>query len=130
MNSEAIDAVLRAAVQQAKLPGVVAIVAGRDRILYQGAFGYRNAAQHSQMVIDSIFRIASMTKAVTCVCVMMLIEEGRLSPDEPVEKHLPEFANREVIDHYDEHSATYTTRKAARPITIRHLLTTTSGLAY
>ena len=125
-----IDSLLRRAVDQGTIPGVVAIVANKDRILYQGAFGLMDVGQKKPMQKDSIFRMASMTKPVTSVAIMMLKEEGKLSLDDPVSKYLPSFKDREVIVNFNPADATYTTRKAAREILIRHLLTNTSGLAY
>jgi methyl acetate hydrolase len=125
-----IDALLQQSVQRGLLPGVVAIVASKDRVLYQNAFGLMDVRQEKPMQKDSIFRMASMTKPVTSVAVLMLKEEGKLSLDDPVSKYLPAFKDREVIAAFDPAQATYTTRKSARPVLIRHLLTNTSGLAY
>src|SRR3989442_4942305 len=125
-----IDSLLQQAVRQGTVPGVVAIVANKDQILYQGAFGMMDVGQKKPMQKGSIFRMASMTKPVTSVAVMMLKEEGKLSLDDPVSKYLPSFKDREVIVNFNPADATYTTRKAAREILIRHLLTNTSGLAY
>ena len=125
-----IDALLRQAVRQGTVPGVVAIVANKERILYHGAFGLMDTGKRKPMQKDSIFRIASMTKPVTSVAVMMLKEEGNLGLDDPVSKYLPSFQNREVIASFNAAEATYTTKKAAHPVLIRHLLTNTSGLAY
>jgi CubicO group peptidase (beta-lactamase class C family) len=79
---------------------------------------------------DDIFRIASQTKAITSVAVMMLFEEGKLLLDDPISKYIPEFANPRVIDKFNEKDTTYTTIKANREITIRDLLTHTSGIDY
>jgi len=125
-----IDALLQQAVRQGTVPGVVAIVANKERILYHGAFGLMDAGKGKPMQKDSIFRIASMTKPVTSVAVMMLKEEGKLGLDDPVSKYLPSFQDREVISSFNPVDVTYTTKKAARPVLIRHLLTNTSGLAY
>jgi CubicO group peptidase (beta-lactamase class C family) len=82
------------------------------------------------MPIDGIFQIASMTKPVTSVGIMMLLEEGRLRLDDPVSKYLPGFDHLQVITKFNEAEATYETRPAKRPMTIRHLLTHTSGIGY
>jgi len=82
------------------------------------------------MTPDAIFRAAAMTKPVTTVAVMMLVEQGRLGLDDPVSTYLPEIGSREVLARFDAADATYTTRPAARPISIRHLLTHTSGIGY
>ena len=125
-----INTLLQRAVQQGTIPGVVAIVANKDRVLYQGAFGWMDVAKQKPMQPDSIFRIASMTKPVTSAAVMMLQEQGKLSLDDPVSKYLPAFKDREIIANFNPADATYTTKKTANEVLIRHLLTNTSGLAY
>jgi len=128
-NAE-IDGLLQRAVQQGVVPGVVAIVANRDQVLYHSAFGLRDVANRKPMQKDSIFRIASMTKPVTSVAVMMLEEQGKLKVDDAVSKYLPAYKNRDVIAAFNEKDATYTTNKSTKEILIRHLLTNTSGFAY
>jgi methyl acetate hydrolase len=125
-----VDAILQRAVQQGTVPGVVAVVANKDRILYQGAFGLMDVGKQKSMPKDAIFRIASMTKPVTSVAVMMLVEQGKLSLDDPVSKYLPSFKDREVIATFNATDASYTTKRTTRDLLIRHLLTNTSGLAY
>src|SRR5690606_5396163 len=95
-----------------------------------GAFGKQNVAQSVPMTMDTIFRIASMTKPVTSAAVVMLMEEGKIALDDPIGRYLPEFAGLEVIENFDFDDHSYTTRPAASEITIRHLLTHTSGLGY
>jgi CubicO group peptidase (beta-lactamase class C family) len=128
--SAAISGVLRAAVARGDVPGVVAVVVSPDRVLYHEAFGKMNVAAGADMQKDSVFRIASMTKAVTSVGVMMLVEQGTLGLDDEVSKYLPAFKTRTVITRVDPAAGTYETRPATRPITIRHLLTHTSGIGY
>src|SRR5262249_3703753 len=102
------DAILQRAVQQGTVPGLVAVVPNKDRILYQGAFGLMDVGQQKPMTKDGIFRIASMTKPVTSVAVMMLVEQGKLSLDDPVSKYLPSFKGREVIATFNATDASYT----------------------
>ena len=97
-----IDALLRQAVRQGTVPGVVAIVANKERILYHGAFGLMDTGKRKPMQKDSIFRIASMTKPVTSVAVMMLEEQGKLKVDDAVSKYLPAYKNRDVIAAFNE----------------------------
>ncbi len=92
VSNRQIDEVLRKAVEEQRLPGVVAMVAQGDTVVYQGAFGKQYAAKGVPMTTDSIFRIASMTKAVTSVAVMQLVERGRVKLDEPAGTYLPELA--------------------------------------
>jgi len=124
------DAVLQQAVQQGTVPGVVAIVATRDQILYHHAYGLRDVRGQKPMQENTIFRIASMTKPLTAAAVMLLIEQGKLQLDDPVSKYIPSFANRETVASFDASSGNLTTRKAASAVRIRHLLSNTSGLAY
>src|SRR4029077_10886342 len=121
---------LNEAVQRNDTPGVVALVVSRDAVLYEGAAGKLDAAHNRAMPANAIFAIASMTKPVTSVAVMMLIEEGKLNLDDPVSKYLPGFDNLRVITKFNEKDATYESGRAKRPMTIRHLLTHTSGIGY
>jgi CubicO group peptidase (beta-lactamase class C family) len=129
-GSKEIDTLLQRAVQQGVVPGVVAMVATKDKVLYEGAFGLMDVAKQKPMQKDTIFRIASMTKPVTSVAVMMLVEEGKLSLDDPVSKYIPSFKDRELIATFNSQDASFTTKKATKEVLIRHLLTNTSGLAY
>ena len=121
---------LSGAVSRGDSPGVVALVVSRDGVLYQGAAGKLNVAHDITMPANAIFAIASMTKPVTSVAIMMLFEEGKLKLDDPASKYLAGFDNLQVITKFNEKDATYETRPAKRPMTIRHLLTHTSGIAY
>jgi methyl acetate hydrolase len=126
----AIDRMFQAAVDKAEIPGVVAAVTNKDRILYLKAFGKQDVARDIPMSSDTVFRIASMTKPVTSVGIMMLYEEGKLRLDDPAGNYLPAYKGREVIATFNEKDATYTTRPARGEMTIRQLLTHTSGLSY
>ena len=95
-----IDTLFRQAVDQGTVPGVVAIVASKNQILYFNSFGLRDVAQKKPMTTDSIFRIASMTKPVTSAAIMLLQEQTKLRIDDPVSKYLPEFKDREVIANF------------------------------
>jgi methyl acetate hydrolase len=118
------------AVNRGDTPGVVALIVSRNGMLYQGAAGKLNVAHDLAMPVDAIFSIASMTKPVTSVAIMMLLEEGKLKLDDPVSKYLDGFDNLQVITKFNEQDATYETRPPKRPMTIRHLLTHTSGIGY
>jgi CubicO group peptidase (beta-lactamase class C family) len=126
----ALSSTLTQAVSRGDVPGVVVLVVAPDRVLYHEAFGKMNVAQGIDMRKDAIFRIASMTKALTSTAVMMFVEEGRLKLDDEVSKYLPAFKNPQVISRLDLEAGTYDTRPATRPITIRQLLTHTSGIGY
>jgi len=125
-----IDAALRGAVERNDVPGVVALVTNRRGVLYQGAFGVADVASGRPLAADALFRIASMTKPVTSTAAMQLIEQGRFGLDDPVEKYLPEFADLKVVEWFDPASRDYRVRPVAKPPTVRHILTHTSGLGY
>ena len=112
------------------MPGVVALVVNRDRVLYQGAFGVTDIPSGRALTPDALFRIASMTKAVTSVALMQLVEQGKLGLDDPAEKYLPELAAPKVIEAFDPATGTYNVRPAKTAPTVRQFLTHTSGLAY
>jgi methyl acetate hydrolase len=129
-RSAGIDAYLSRAIATTKIPGVVAMVADADGVLYSGAFGRSDVANGKAMALDSIFRIASMTKPVTSVAVMMLVQEGDVGLDDPISQYLPAFENPEVFVNFNAQDKTFTKRPATADITVRHLLTHTSGLGY
>jgi len=123
-----IDDALRSGAAQRKIPAVVGMAAGERNILYSGAFGTRDASG-PPVAPDSIFAIASMTKPITTVAALQLVEQGKLKLDEPVSKHLPQFDKVEVLDGFDADGKPRL-RLARTPVTLKHLLTHTSGLCY
>jgi methyl acetate hydrolase len=125
-----LDASLRGAVERKDVPGVVALITDRQRVLYQGAFGVTDVASGKPLTTDAMFRIASMTKPITSFALMQLVEQGRIGLDDPAEKYLPELANLKVFESFDPGTKEYKLRPASRPATVRHFLTHTSGLAY
>lgn len=129
-GSSTLDTSLRGAVEAKDVPGVVALVTNRERVLYQGAFGVADVATSRPVTPDALFRIASMTKPVTSVALMQLVEQGRLGLDDPAEKYLPELVGLKVFESFDAATGAYVLRPASRPPTVRHFLTHTSGLAY
>ena len=124
-----IDRVLATAIDRGDVPGVVAMAAIGDGLLYEGAFGRRTLPDGVPMTVDSVFWIASMTKAITSTAAMQLVEQGRLSLDEPIADVLPELAAPKVLEGFDA-SDEPRLRPATRPITLRHLLTHTAGFVY
>jgi methyl acetate hydrolase len=129
-GATAIQRMLRTTVDKGEIPGVVVAVTNKDRILYLEAFGKQDIARNIPMSKDTVFRIASMTKPITSVAIMMLCEQGKLRLDDAASNYLPSLNGREVIATFNGKDATYTTRPAKQEMTIRHLLTHTSGLAY
>ncbi|AVT79344.1 serine hydrolase domain-containing protein [Rhodopseudomonas palustris] len=128
-SSNPIDQSLRQMSERGDIPGVVAIAGNSQETLYQGAFGKRDLSKPEQMTTDSVFWIASMTKAITAAAAMQLVEQGKLSLDEPIGKLLPDLAQPLVLDGFDA-DGTPKTRPAKSPITLRQLLTHTAGFCY
>jgi methyl acetate hydrolase len=124
-----IDRVLKEAADRGDVPGVVATAATRDGILYEGAFGRRALPHGAAMTEDTVFAIASMTKAITSTAAMQLVEQGKLALDKPVADILPELAAPQVLEGFDAAGAPRL-RPAKQPITLRHLLTHTAGFVY
>ncbi|WP_024515143.1 serine hydrolase domain-containing protein [Bradyrhizobium sp. Tv2a-2] len=130
MQSKAqIDQALRSKCDAKEIPGVVAVAASGSEVIYQGAFGKRDLAKDDPMTTDSVFWIASMTKAVTSAAAMQLVEQGKLSLDDPIGKLLPDLASPQVLEGFDAKGEPVL-RAAKRPITLRHLMTHTAGFCY
>jgi len=130
MQSKAqIDQVLRQKCEANEVPGVVAMAATGSEVIYQGAFGKRDLSKDDPMTADSVFWIASMTKAITTAAGMQLVEQGKLSLDEPIGKLLPDLANPQVLEGFDA-SGEPKLRTAKGQITLRQLMTHTAGFAY
>ena len=130
MQSKAqIDQALRQKSDAKEIPGVVAIAATGKDIVYQGAFGKRDLGTGVDMTADSVFWIASMTKAITSAGAMQLVEQGKLSLDDPIGKVLPDLAAPQVLEGFDA-EGNPKLRAATRPITLRHLMTHTAGFCY
>ena len=125
----AIDALLENAVTAGDVPGVVALAADDRGVIYRGAFGRRGRDGEAPMTPDSVFWLASMTKAITSVAAMQLVEEGKLALDAPIARVLPELAERPVLAGFDDEGRPRL-RPARQPITLRHLLTHTAGFGY
>jgi CubicO group peptidase (beta-lactamase class C family) len=124
-----IDQVLRQKCEAKEIPGVVAMAATAGETIYQGAFGKRDLGKDEAMTADSVFWIASMTKAITTAAGMQLVEQGKLSLDEPIGKLLPDLASPQVLEGFDA-SGNPKLRPAKNPITLRLLMTHTAGFAY
>lgn len=124
-----IDAILASAVESGRIPGVVAAAATSDAVLFEGAAGFRDLSAKTEMTADTIARIASMTKAITSVAVMQLHEQGKLGLDQPVGDFLPHLAEAEVLEGFDADGKPIL-RPARSAVTIRQLLTHTSGYVY
>ena len=125
-----IDKMCEEEVAKGNLPGIVTLVARNGKIVHWKAYGMADVETGKAMKRDDIFRIASQTKAITSTAVMMLWEEGKFQLDDPISKFIPEFKNPQVLKSFKYADTTYTTEPAKSEITIRHLLTHTSGLGY
>jgi CubicO group peptidase (beta-lactamase class C family) len=121
---------MKDAVDARQVAGTVTLVVRNGQVAYHDAQGAQDIEQGRPMRPDSIFRIASMTKAVTSVATMMMVEQGKLKLDDDVSTYLPAFKSMQVLTKYDEKAGTYETRPNTKPITIRQLLTHTSGIGY
>jgi methyl acetate hydrolase len=130
MQSKAqIDQILRQKSDAKEIPGVVAMAANSKEPIYQGAFGKRDLSKDDAMTLDSVFWIASMTKAITTAAAMQLVEQGKLTLDTPIGKLLPDLAAPQVLDGFDSNGEPKL-RPAKNPITLRQLMTHTAGFCY
>ena len=130
MQSKAqIDQMLRQKSDAVEIPGVVAVAASGSEVIYQGAFGKRDLSKQNGMTTDSVFWIASMTKAITTAAAMQLVEQGKLSLDEPIGKLLPDLASPQVLEGFDAKGEPKL-RPAKGAITLRQLMTHTAGFCY
>lgn len=125
-----IDTMLLQAIEDKWIAGAVGFIARDGKIIYNRAFGESDIENRVPMQADNIFRIASQTKAITSIGLMMLFEEGKFLLDDPVSKYIPEFADQQVIDKFNEKDTSFTTVPAKRLVTVRDLLTHTSGIDY
>ena len=124
-----VDTILHRAVEAGDIPGVAAMACTRDAMLYEGAFGSRKLGVNKPMAIDSVVWIASMTKPITSAGAMQLVEQGRIGLEDAVGRWVPELASVQVLEGFDA-SGSPRLRAPKRPITLRHLLTHTSGYGY
>lgn len=125
-----LDTMLEDAIKNEEIPGLVALIAKNGKIIYHTAKGFSSVEHEEAMPKDAIFRIASQTKAITATAVMMLWEEGKFRLDDPISKFIPEFKNPKVLQNFRYADTTFSAMSANKEITIRHLLTHTSGLGY
>lgn len=129
-NMSRVDAVLQSAVKKGGVVGAVALAATSEQIIYQGVFGKPHRGAGEDMRLDSVFRIASMTKAITSVAAMQLVEQGVLELDAPVSRYIPGFSDLQVLEGFDETNQQPRLRKPSTPVTLRQLLSHTAGFGY
>jgi CubicO group peptidase (beta-lactamase class C family) len=125
-----IDKAIQQYVDSQWIAGAAAMIVHNGKIVYYKGLGYDDVEKKTPLKRDAIFRIASQTKAITSTAVMMLYEEGKFLLDDPISKYIPEFAKPKVLDKFNDADSSYTTVAAKREITIRDLLTHTSGIDY
>jgi methyl acetate hydrolase len=129
-GATALSTFLKSATDRGDVPGVVVAVVDKNGVLYNEAFGQSSTLRNTPMTKDTIFNMASMTKPITSTAIMILVDEGKLKLDDEVAKYLPKWKDPQVISKFNEADASFETRPAKRQITIRHLLTHTSGIGY
>ena len=130
VNYDQIDSMINNEIESNNIPGAVILIGDEKGINYQKSYGIKNPETNEEYNNDDIFRIASMTKAITSFGVVKLWEKGLIDFDDPIKKYIPEFEYVEILDSFDESDSSYTTMKRTKDITIRQLLTHTSGIGY
>jgi CubicO group peptidase (beta-lactamase class C family) len=125
-----IDQYINDLMSKKAIPGAVVFIARNGKVMLHKAYGYSDVERQKAMRKDDIFRIASQTKAITSLAVMMLVEEGKFTLDEPISKYIPEFKSPTVLKTLNWSDTTYSTIPAQSEITIRQLLTHSSGIDY
>ena len=130
INYDQIDSMINNEIEANNIPGAVILIGDEKGINYQKSYGIKNPETKEEFKNDDIFRIASMTKAITSFAVVKLWEKGLIDFDDPIKKYIPEFEYVEILDSFNEIDSSYTTIKRTKDITIRQLLTHTSGIGY
>ena len=129
-SQDNITQIVSESLQEYSIPGAVALVTNGDKEIYSHAFGFSDVLNKKAMDVENIFRIASMTKPITSTGLMLLIEKGMLNLEDPMLDHLPDQPAFEIFDEFNFDDGTFSTKKAENAVTIKHLLTHTSGMAY
>jgi CubicO group peptidase (beta-lactamase class C family) len=127
---QGIDKLLQEVTADGRMPGAIALVARDGKIVYRKAVGYSDVAAKTPMSTEAIVRIASQTKAITSIGLMLLYDEGKFQLDDPISKYLPAFRDPKVLATFNAKDSTYTTVPARGEVTIRQLFTHTSGIGY
>jgi len=130
INYNDIDNMITNEIDENNIPGAVVLIGNENEIIFQKPYGVKNPKTNEKYNYDDIFRIASMTKAITSFGVVKLWEKGLIEFDDPIKKYIPEFNYVEILNSFNEDDTTYTTIERTKDITIRQLLTHTSGIGY
>lgn len=125
-----IDDLISEDIKENKIPGAVVLVGNESEIIFEKAYGIKNPETNEKYNTDDIFRIASMTKAITSIGILKLWEEGKIGLDDPVDKYIPKFENIQILESWNSEDTTYTVKNSTKKITVRQLLTHTSGIGY
>ncbi len=125
-----LDEMCENAIKDGDVPGIVTMVVRNGKIVQWKAYGMADNQAGKKLERDAIFRIASQSKAITSTAVMMLWEEGKFRMDDPISKYIPEFKNPQILESFKYSDTTFTTKSAKSEITIRDLITHTSGVGY
>jgi len=125
-----IDTFMTNYVRDGYAPNIVTFVARHGRVVHEKAYGWKNIENKVPVKVDDIFRIASQSKAIVTVALMTLFEEGKFQLDDPIAMYIPEFKNIQVLDSVSKRDTSYVAHPAKKVMTIRHLLTHTSGITY
>lgn len=125
-----IEALINRKIKEKRIPGAVVLAARHGQIVINKAFGMNDIEANIPLKNDDIFRMMSMSKAITSIAVMMLYEEGRFNLDDPISRYIPAFKNPQIIDSVNRKDSSYVAHPAKKEITIRHLLTHTAGIPY
>jgi len=125
-----IDSYIEDKILNNQIPGAVILVKKNDKIVHFKSYGYSNYNKKIKFKNNDIFRIASMTKIMTSIAVLQLVEDNKISLTDPIENFIPEFKNLTVIESFNTNDGTFTARPAKNKITLKHLLTHSSGLTY
>ena len=129
-NLKKIDDLILEDIKENKIPGAVVLVGNENEIIFEKAYGIKNPETNEKYNTDDIFRIASMTKAITSIGVLKLWEEGKIGLDDPIDKYIPKFENIQILESWNSEDTTYTVKNSTKKITVRQLLTHTSGIGY
>ncbi len=125
-----IDKIVQQYIDSGWINGAIGLVARNGQIVYHKGLGFDNKAAGKPMTKDAIFRIASQTKAITSVGVMQLVEQGKILLDDPISKYIPAFRKPRVLEKFNKADSSFTSIPAKKEISIRELLTHTSGIGY
>jgi len=128
--SQRLDEISNRLIRGSEVPFLHILVEKNGKLIYDKVFGYRDATKQNKLQKDGIYRVASQTKAITSVAAMMLWEQGKFLLDEPLHKYIPSFKGAKVLDKFNESDGSYTTVPATREISIRDILSHTSGIGY